>query len=363
MKLLIASIVIFIIVTIALIATVIVIKKYEQGVLKPKNGTYVVKKPIKWYKVVPFSLLSFLILLFGMFTTIPANSVGIIYDELNGGVQDETYGEGFQTKSIFEHITTISTANRSAVITTTGQTNDGQYATVQLSLIYKIEKHNAGKFYRITNGDDIPEKALETIVKSSLQSSTIKYNIFELLSFELENARLDFKDDLAKALMSTYYITLVDVSFDDLDGGEEVEQILQKAAKAQQEIDIAKLAAQANLISANNEAEVKKILADATAYAITSEGNAHGEAANAYANNIVKMIDNLYTNMQGTITYEQASSLVLNIIFYNTWNGELPEVLTSDSLSSMIGALISVKGEGEASKNDSPVEGTTQNNS
>ena len=56
--------------------------------------------------------------------------------------------------------------------------------------------------------------------------------------------------------------------------------------------------------------------------------------------NILKMIDGLYENMQGTLTYEQCSSMVLSIVFYDSWNGELPEVLTSDSLSSMIGSLI-----------------------
>ena len=66
--------------------------------------------------------------------------VGIIYDELHGGVQEDTYNEGFHTKSIFEHITTISTANRSALVNTTGQTNDGQYATFELSIIYKIKQ-------------------------------------------------------------------------------------------------------------------------------------------------------------------------------------------------------------------------------
>ena len=52
------------------------------------------------------------------------------------------------------------------------------------------------------------------------------------------------------------------------------------------------------------------------------------------------MVDSLYENMQGTLTYEQCSEMVLSIVFYNSWDGKLPEVLTSDSLSSMIGSLI-----------------------
>ena len=51
-------------------------------------------------------------------------------------------------------------------------------------------------------------------------------------------------------------------------------------------------------------------------------------------------IDSLYENSAQTLTYEQCSDLVLSIVFYDTWDGVLPEVLTSDSLSSMIGSLI-----------------------
>ena len=52
------------------------------------------------------------------------------------------------------------------------------------------------------------------------------------------------------------------------------------------------------------------------------------------------MIDGLYTNSNQQLTYEECSDLVLSIVFYDTWDGVLPEVLTSDSLSSMIGSLI-----------------------
>ena len=302
------------------------------------SRTYKNKRYSYW--LVLLSLLTFGVLLFGTITTIPANSVGIIYDEINGGVQEKTYSEGYHSKSIFEHITTISTANRSAKVNTTGQTNDGQYAILELSIIYKIKTEDAGKFYKISNDSDISVDALNTIIKSSLQSSTINYNIFELLSTELENARISFKKTLAENLYANYFITLVDVAFDDIDGGDEVEAILEASAKAQQEIDIARLTAEANLITSQNEAEIKKLLADAQAYAIKTEGEAKGEASSAYVQKIKEMIDALYENSNQALTYDECSNLVLSIVFYDTWDGVLPEVLTSDSLSSMIGSLI-----------------------
>ncbi len=296
--------------------------------------------PKKMYYCSLLGLFGFGIILTGMFTKVEANQVGIVYDELNGGIQDQTYGEGLHVKSIFESITQISTANRSAALTTTGQTNDGQYATFEISVIYKIQKEDAGKFYRITNQTDIPSAALNTIVKSSLQSSTIKYNIFELLSTGLETARLDFLSDLSSTLYETYYITLVNVSFDEIDGGENVETILQQKAEAEQKIEVAQLEAEASLITATNQAEIEKTLADAEAYAIRVEGEASGEAASAYITEVEAMINNLYNNLNNTLTYAECTDLVLSIIFYDTWDGNLPEVLTSDSLSGMIGGLL-----------------------
>lgn len=329
MSLLITSIIVSIILIIGII-----------GCIYGYNRTAKKQLPKKMYYCSFLGLLGMGIILTGMFTKVGANQVGIVYDELNGGIQDQTYGEGLHVKSIFETITEISTANRSAALITTGQTNDGQYATFEISVIYKIQKEDAGKFYRITNEVDIPDAALNTIVKSSLQSSTIKYNIFELLSTGLETARLDFMNDLATTLYETYYITLVNVSFDEIDGGENVEAILQQKAEAEQKIEVAQLEAEASLITATNQAEIERTLADAEAYAIRVEGEANGEAASAYITEVEAMINNLYNNLNNTLTYAECTDLVLSIIFYDTWDGELPDVLTSDSLSSMIGGLL-----------------------
>ena len=308
---------------------------------KKKSGSKKLRNYI--LKSVGYSLLScacLLILLFGKFCKVNANEVGIIYDDRYGVMQNVKY-EGFQMKSIFEHVTTISTQNRSAKLTTTGQTSDGQYGTFELSLIYRIDRTDAGKFYKKANASDISMDALNTIVKSCLQSSTIKYDIFELLSTKLEVARIDFREDLADELMDKYFITLVDVSFDDVDAGEKVEEILKAKAESLQRIEIAERQAEADLITAENKAEIERTLADAEAYSITKVGGAKGEAESAYVDKVKAMIDNLETNAGGTLTYKEFTDIVLGIIFYDTWNGELPEVLTSDSLSAMIGGLIS----------------------
>lgn len=314
--------------------------------VKTEEDRYNGKRKFKRYLFLTcFAPLSFLILLFGTFCKVGANEVGIIYDD-RYGVLENTIGEGFKTKSIFEHVTTISTSNRNASVETTGQTNDGQYATFMLSIIYKVDSENAGKFFKQTNSTELGVEQLNSLVKKSLQSSTIKFDIFELLSEGLETARIDFETDLKNQLMNNYYVTLVSVSFDDVDAGENIETILQSKAEAEQKIEIAKKQAEADLVTAQNEVEiakqnaiVKQTLADAEAYAIKTQGEANAETATAYVDEINAMITNIQSNTG--LTYEESADLVLSIVFYDTWDGKLPEVLTSDSLSSMIGGLIS----------------------
>lgn len=294
--------------------------------------------------------------------SVGANEVGIVVNDFNG-VQDWTVGEGVHYKSMFDHVSTISTSNRSSRIETYSQTSDGQTAQFEISIIYNIDKTNAGKFFRKTNGSNISADQLDTVVKQNLQTSTSVYNIFDLLSEGLENARVAFENNLKSSLSSEYYITLTKASFDDIDAGDEVEAILKKKAEADQEIEIARKEAEAAQIKASSDASVQKTLAEAEAYATTIKGKANGDAASAYIKSVQSMVNRLYCSLNSVsnyvvdendyvvsfdaiesdkevMTYSKCADLILNIIFYNTWDGKLPSVLTSDSLSALIGALI-----------------------
>lgn len=298
----------------------------------------------------PLGALGLLLLLFGSFTKINANEVGIIYDDRHGVLEEVKY-EGFQTKSIFEHITKISTTNKTTQITVSGQTNDSAYADFIITVVYKIEAINAGKFYKVTSSKDVAAEQLTSMVKEALQSSTIQYDIYSILGDKLEEVRVDFTSNLSQIMMDRYSVTVISTSFDDIDAGERIENIIKNKAEALQQIEIAEAEkqkaqveketelikaetqAQSQKIQAEAEAEVKKIAADAEAYKVETEKTA-----------VTDMIDKLYEKYNSNLTYDECAQIVLQTIFYEKWNGQLPEVLTSDNLSSLIGSLIS-KGE------------------
>src|SRR5690606_28055234 len=75
-----------------------------------------------------FIILPVLFLFSGLYVQVGPNEVGIIYDELGGGVLEETYDQGLHFKTPFRHVTTISTTNRTSYINVFSQTEDSIYA-------------------------------------------------------------------------------------------------------------------------------------------------------------------------------------------------------------------------------------------
>lgn len=317
-------------------------------------------------------LLGFTIILFGSFTTVGANEVGIIYHDKHG-VLDETLGEGFQMKSIFEHVTTISTANKTAHIQTTGQTQDSVFATFDITMVYKIETANASKFYKATSSTEISTAQINSVAKEALQAATIKEDIYTILGSSsdssgnvtgsLETVRLDFFNNVEVLLFDRYGITLVSLSFDDIDAGERVEEVIKLKAEALQQIEIANAEAEAArikaeadaavkiieieaeakmaLIQANNElekaeieAQTKEAIANAEAEVIRIQAQAEADRINLEKTAIQNAINELFELSQTTdtpLTYEQAAEIILQQIYYDNWNGELPDYVGGDA--------------------------------
>lgn len=298
------------------------------------------------FMFVPLGLLAMLLLLSECFVTIKANEVGIVYDEF-GGLQEEVKYEGFQTKSIFQHITRISTSNRTSQIKIDAQTVDSSFATFSITIIYKVEAGNAGKFYKSTNSVEISQQQLSSLVKEALQSSSIKYEIYSILGDKLEEVRVDFTENLKEIIFERYNITLISTSFDEIDAGTRIEEIIKNKAEALQQIEIAEaekqkatIDAETKKIQAEAEAAVEKIKAEAEAEIVKIAADAEAYKVEKEKSAIIEMIDSIYQQYNSSLTYEQCSEIVLQTIFFDKWNGELPEVLTSDSLSSLIGSLI-----------------------
>lgn len=305
-------------------------------------------------------LIAPLILLFGAFTKVNANEVGIIYDD-RYGVMEEVKLEGFQGKSIFEHITKISTAVKTVTFGEVdaaaedemsgmiyAQTRDSIYAAFIITISYRIEATNAGKFFKITNSADLDADKLSSIVQQALQSTTINYDVYDLLAGELETARIAFETELARLMFEEYFITLTMATFNDIDAGNQIEESIQLKAQALQQIEIAQAEQQKAAIE--NATAIARATADAQAVLIAAEASAEAQALlnsvtiNAintmYAGQFADVADKLAFEaavladpdaFYGYLTITQISEIVLRQIYFDTWDGVLPQVVSDAS--------------------------------
>lgn len=306
------------------IAIKVGIKEYSK-----KKRIYV-KEGLKPY----LAFLWLLIIPVKMITFIDKNTVGVIFDEISG-ISERTLPEGTHFVSPFQTIIPIETSYKDQTITVSGQTSDSIYADFTVTIVYRIDDKNASQFYKTTNSTDITSSQFNSITKEVLQSISTQYEIYSILGDGLETFRVEFTNDLQEEMAKRYYVEIISTSIDDVDAGEKIEEIIRAKGEALQQIEIEKLnkekaeiQKQILITEAEADAEVIKIAAQAQADKIEYEKR-------ALANMISEYVE-LFPDM----TQQEVATLVLQTVFYDKWDGKLPEVMTDEALEALIGSLI-----------------------
>lgn len=215
------------------------------------------------------SPLGLLIILFGCFTNIGANTVGIVYDPFNGGIQSTTLTEGYKTKSPLTKIYKISTKVVELNFENLNvQSQDSQWLNTQLQVQVRIDKSKAFDYFK-KYGD----KSLEDIstiisntIKKELESVTIKYNITDILGSKRDEIVNDtlvlVQEELIKDGILVERIVLIDT-----DAGQAIETAIANEAVAKKEVDTAEykkqkaeLEGEAKVIEAQKEKEANELI-------------------------------------------------------------------------------------------------------
>lgn len=250
-------------------------------------------------------LLWLLIILFGCFTRIGANTVGIVYDPFNGGIQSKTLNEGYKKKSPLTKVYKISTK---VVELNFGnlnvQSQDSQYLNTQLQVQARIDKTKAYDYFK-KYGDkaliDI-SNIISNTIKKDLESVTIKYNITDILGGkrdEIVNETLTLvQEELLKDGVLIERIVLIDT-----DAGEEIEKAISNEAVAKKEVDTAEykkqkaeLEGEAKVIEAQKEKEANELISKTLTSEVLMEQfieKWNGQLPSTYAGDDVLGIFNL----------------------------------------------------------------------
>ena len=260
------------------------------------------------------SLCGLLICLFGFYTKIPVNSVGIVYSPF-GGTKTETLSEGFHGKSPFDKVYKISTEIQTASINgLTTQTKDAQFLTSIFDIKYKVNEENAFlvfKQYRTL--DKMSESLITPVTQRVVESVTTRYNVIDILGEQRNKIYTELDIALAEEF-AKYGVEFVSISITDMDAGEALEKaisdeaVAKKAVEtAQQELQKAEIEAQKLSVQALAEQEAAKI----TAETLKIEAQAQKEAN--------EMLNVSLTN------------LILKQQWIEKWDGKLPTYYGGDA--------------------------------
>lgn len=266
------------------------------------GSTKKVKKQVVEFKIkskVLLSLLWLLLILFGCFTRIGANTVGIVYDPFNGGIQSKTLKEGYKGKSPLTKVYKISTKVVELNFKDLNvQSQDSQWLNTQLQVQARIDKTKAFDYFKKYSDKDLKDIStiISNTIKKELESITIKYNITDILGSK--------RDDIVNETLSLVQKELIKdgilierIVLIDTDAGESIEQAISNEAVAKKEVDTA---------------EYKKQKAELEGEAKVIEAKKEKEANELISN---------------TLTDE-----ILLEKFIEKWNGELPKVTGGENI-------------------------------
>ena len=215
-----------------------------------------------------FGLAGLLIILFGCFTTIGANTVGIMYNPFKGGIQNEVLNEGFKTKTPFDKVYKISTEVQEFTFDNiTVQTNDSQWVNSIIQIQVRIDKNQAFEYFKKYGGKNLKDiqNILSNTTQKQLESVTTQYNILEVLGEKRNEIVTKTLEELQSELLKDG-ILVERIILVDTDAGDTIEQAIQKEASAKKEAETAKylkekaeLEGQAKVIEAKKEKEANEL--------------------------------------------------------------------------------------------------------
>lgn len=213
-------------------------------------------------------LLWLFIIIFGCFTIIGANTVGIMYNPFKNGIQNEVLAEGFKSKSPFDKVYKISTEVQEFTFKDLSvQTNDSQWVNSIIQVQVRIDREKAFEYFKKYGGKNLNDiqNILSNTTQKQLEKISIQYNIMEILGEKRDEIVTKTSEELRKELLNDG-ILIERIVLVDTDAGDAIENAIAKEASAKKEAETAKyqkekaqLEGEAKVIEAQKEKEANEL--------------------------------------------------------------------------------------------------------
>ena len=275
-----------------------------------QNGVDMKKK----FVIIPIAAVLLLILVLNCFTQVPTGHTGVV--TTFGKVSNYTLDSGIHVKAPWQKVVKMDNRIQRATETLSCFSSDIQEVSMIYTLNYQISTKDAMTIYR-TIGSDYYNTVVVPTVAEAVKVCTAKYTAESLVSQRTELAQ-HIEDALSEKL-SEYNIMVNSTSIENMDFTDAFTNAVEAKQVAQQNKLKAETEAKQKVIEAEAEANVKRVEADAEAYQLVKKAEAEAEAYRLISENL--------------------TDKVLKKMYYDSWNGKLPNVITDGN------ALLSIPTE------------------
>ena len=199
-------------------------------------------------KVTIYAIIGIFVLLtlFNSFQTIESGEVGL--KVRFGKIVDSSLNEGLNLKIPYiEQIQKVNIKVQKSEITVESSTKDMQTITTTIAVNYRVDSKKASNLYR-TVGNTYEITVLEPAIKESIKSAIAQYN-----AEEITTKRTEVSQKCLAALQSKvekYGIIVEDFNLTDFRFSQEYTKAIEEKQVAEQNLERAKLEAEAKLVEA-----------------------------------------------------------------------------------------------------------------
>ncbi len=242
--------------------------------------------------------------------SVPAGHTGVL--TTFGKVETRTLDAGMNFKAPWQKVVKMDNRVQKQSTDLICFSSDIQEVTMKYTVNYQISSKDAMTIYK-TIGTDYYNNIVVPNITESVKTEVAKYSAEALVGDRSSLSRA-IQENLTTRL-ENYNIIVVSASIEDMDFTDAFTDAVEAKQVAEQNKLKAQTQAEQQVIEAEAAANVKKTQADAAAYEIEVKARAEAEANKLLAESIT----------QALIDYK----------YYETWNGELPDVVGTDTIIKM----------------------------
>ena len=257
---------------------------------------------------------------------IPVGYEGVVYS-MNGGVQEQTLKQGWHLVSPTKHVKKFTVSNEQLVLSKDkrdGSEEDDSFSVstadnanidISFQMTYKFipEKIvSTYKNFKGMDGSDIVNQRVKTVLKSKISEVTTNHTMMDIYSGDRATINHKITEYLNEEFGNAYGIHVIDASIIDVHPDAKLQETIDNRVTAMQKKQQAE--AEQETIKVQNNTKILQAKADAEAKKIAAEGEAE-------ANRIIS----------ASLTDE-----VLKQMYYEKWNGVLPNTIAGNSTGVMI---------------------------